>query len=370
MSKPPKPLHHASPVTPDETDASASKRKRRMPSGPLRRSKRKSEKPGEWWKITKRPERPRFRLDSNHLDADVDDLDTERPAEKSSGIASKQLNPRRTRSQRETAPNSRAPTGVSAPLRSSPASLSSKVEKETVQETIENRQENNVDDDAEMGTEIEAVDVFTPVKVQAVASSSASPKVGKKEKCASAPYMLSPQVTIDFTTPPALRRLHTVTSPPPNAPRKLFKPPARFRTPLNRNQPSPGSSPATAVATPISITRSSELKSEAVGCANVSTALTLNGSMAGELLLPPRSSTDQRRADDGDEFFCLVSGVLECSISHVVVTISAGDYIAIPHMSNYTFHNRLGVAARLIFFAPRPEETQRYNGTPSYLKNL
>ncbi len=358
----------ASPVTPHESSASKSKRKRRLPSAPLRRSKRRTEKPGEWWKITKRPERRQLHLEASATDSVVDE---ENPTEISAeNIASSQT-PRGTRARRDDVPTPGATTRATKLSRGSSAhSTPRKAAAQPIHEPVEIEQEKE-DDNAEMRTEIEPAGVFTPVKRRTYPSSSASPRGRKKGKRDSAPPAVpTAQATLDFTTPPVLRRLNTVTSPPPNAPRKLFKPPARFRTPLNRNESSPGPSTPANDSTPIRITRSNELKPETVGCASVSTALTLNGSIAGELLIPPRASTDQRRADDGDEFFCLISGVLECSIAHVVVTISAGDYIAIPHMSSYLFHNRLGVAARLIFFAPKPEEEQRYNGTPNYLQNL
>lgn len=108
---------------------------------------------------------------------------------------------------------------------------------------------------------------------------------------------------------------------------------------------------------PPAVARSVNLRFHALPVSNgfvqVATAVTVNSSFIGELRIPGHTSTGPRRADEGDEIFFVLSGILQCDVEFTRISIRDGDYIAIPHMASYVFLNQFGVGCRLLFFAPR-----------------
>lgn len=93
--------------------------------------------------------------------------------------------------------------------------------------------------------------------------------------------------------------------------------------------------------------------------ASIAPALSLDNQMhVGELHVPGGVCTATRRAVNGDEYYYLHTGILSVeellstSGKEVIraVEVEAGDFFTIPHMTKYTFDNKLGQAARLIYF--------------------
>lgn len=105
------------------------------------------------------------------------------------------------------------------------------------------------------------------------------------------------------------------------------------------------------------VAQSSNLQFHSVPTSNghveVATAICANSSFIGELRIPGRTCTGRRQADNGDEIFFLLSGILQCDVNFTRVSLHEGGYIAVPHTSNYAFSNQFGVSCRLLFFAPR-----------------
>lgn len=102
--------------------------------------------------------------------------------------------------------------------------------------------------------------------------------------------------------------------------------------------------------------RSSDLRFQKVqgvdGAVSVAIALSVNNSYTGLLEVPPLTNTGAQRALKGDEFFLVESGHVYMDVGDTRHMLQAGDHVAVPHMSCYSFENSSPTACRLVFFVP------------------
>jgi mannose-6-phosphate isomerase-like protein (cupin superfamily) len=89
------------------------------------------------------------------------------------------------------------------------------------------------------------------------------------------------------------------------------------------------------------------------GKVEVAIALSVNNSYTGVLEVPARTDTGPQRALKGDEFFFVHAGQVILQLGDSRYHLHAGDHVAIPNMTCYSFHNGTGSRCCLVFFVPR-----------------
>lgn len=89
------------------------------------------------------------------------------------------------------------------------------------------------------------------------------------------------------------------------------------------------------------------------GFFKIATGLSLDGTLSGELLLPPNFSTGVRIAEDHNEFYIVRRGLLECEYARVRVQLNEGDIFAVPLSTCFEMKNICSTEAVISFFSTR-----------------